>query len=125
MNIKPIRTEADNKLALVETSKLMARDPSLGTPAGDRLDVLVTLVQAFEARQYRLDLPDPIAAIKFRMDQQGLTPRDLEPMIGSRARVSEVLRGKRTLSMAMVWRLHKGLGIPVQSLIRPPRGSTV
>lgn len=124
MNIKPIRTEADNKLALAEISKLMARDPANGTPAGDRLDVLVTLVQAFEARQYRLDLPDPIAAIKFRMDQQGLTPRDLEPMIGSRARVSEVLGGKRALSMAMVWRLHKGLGIPAQSLIRPPRGST-
>ncbi len=123
MNIKPIRTEADNKLALAEISKLMARDPAIGTPAGDRLDVLVTLVQAFEARQYRLDLPDPIAAIKFRMDQQGLTPRDLEPMIGSRARVSEVLGGKRALSMAMVWRLHKGLGIPAQSLIRPPRGS--
>jgi HTH-type transcriptional regulator / antitoxin HigA len=124
MNIKPIRTEADNKLALAEISKLMARDPAIGTPAGDRLDVLVTLVQAFEARQYRLDLPDPIAAIKFRMDQQGLTPRDLEPMIGSRARVSEVLGGKRALSMPMVWRLHKGLGIPAQSLIRPPRGST-
>jgi HTH-type transcriptional regulator / antitoxin HigA len=124
MNIKPIRTEADNKLALAEISKLMARDPAIGTPAGDRLDVLVTLVQAFEARQYRLDLPDPIAAIKFRMDQQGLTPRDLEPMIGSRARVSEVLGGKRALSMAMVWRLHKGLGIPAQSLIRPPQGST-
>ena len=124
MNIKPIRTETDNKLALAEISKLMARDPAIGTPAGDRLDVLVTLVQAFEARQYRMDLPDPVAAIKFRMDQQGLTPRDLEPMIGSRARVSEVLGGKRALSMAMVWRLHKGLGIPAQSLIRPPRGST-
>ena len=123
MNIKPIRTEADNKLALAEISKLMARDPAIGTPAGDRLDVLVTLVQAFEARQYRMDLPDPVAAIKFRMDQQGLTPRDLEPMIGSRARVSEVLGGKRALSMAMVWRLHKGLGIPAQSLIRPPRES--
>ena len=120
MNIKPIRTEADNKAALAEISKLMARDPVIGTPAGDRLDVLVTLVQAFEARHYPLDAPDPIAAIKFRMDQQGLTPRDLEPMIGSRARVSEVLGGKRALSMAMVWRLHKGLGIPAQCLIRPP-----
>ena len=67
--------------------------------------------------------PNPIAAIRFRMDQQGLTPRDLEPMIGSRARVSEVLGGKRALSMAMVWRLHKELGIPAQSLIRPPRES--
>ena len=124
MNIKPIRTEADNKHALAEISKLMERDPAMGTPAGDRLDVLVTLVQAFEARHYPLDSPDPVAAIKFRMDQQGLTPRDLEPMIGSRARVSEVLGGKRALSMAMVWRLHKGLGIPAQSLIRPPRGST-
>ena len=123
MNIKPIRTEADNRAALAEISKLMARDPLIGTPAGDRLDVLVTLVQAFEARHYPLDAPDPIAAIKFRMDQQGLTARDLEPMIGSRARVSEVLGGKRALSMAMVWRLHKGLGIPAQCLIRPPPGS--
>ena len=123
MNIKPIRTEADNRAALAEISKLMARDPAMGTPAGDRLDVLVTLVQAFEARHYPLDAPDPIAAIKFRMDQQGLTARDLEPMIGSRARVSEVLGGKRALSMAMVWRLHKGLGIPAQCLIRPPPGS--
>lgn len=123
MNIKPIRTEADNRAALAEISKLMARDPAMGTPAGDRLDVLVTLVQAFEARHYPLDAPDPIAAIKFRMDQQGLTARDLEPMIGSRARVSEVLSGKRALSMAMVWRLHKGLGIPAQCLIRPPPGS--
>ena len=123
MNIKPIRTEADNKAALSEISKLMARDPAIGTPFGDRLDVLVTLVQAFEATHYPVDTPDPVAAIKFRMDQQGLTPRDLEPMIGSRARVSEVLGGKRALSMAMVWRLHKGLGIPAQSLIRPPRES--
>ena len=122
MNIKPIRTEADNRAALAEISKLMARDPAMGTAVGDRLDVLVTLVQAFEARHYPLDAPDPIAAIKFRMDQQGLTPRDLEPMIGSRARVSEVLGGKRALSMAMVWRLHKGLGIPAQCLIRPPPG---
>lgn len=122
MNIKPIRTEADNCAALVEISKLMVRDPALGSPAGDRLDVLVTLVQAFEAKHYPLDEPDPVAAIRFRMDQQGLTARDLEPMIGSRARVSEVLGGKRALSMAMVWRLHKGLGIPAQSLIRPPRG---
>ena len=123
MNIKPIRTQADNRAALAEISKLMARDPAMGTPVGDRLDVLVTLVQAFEARHYPLDAPDAIAAIRFRMDQQGLTARDLEPMIGSRARVSEVLGGKRALSMAMVWRLHKGLGIPAQCLIRPPPGS--
>ncbi len=122
MTIKPIRSAADNQAALIEISKLMARDPALGTPAGDRLDVLVTLVHAFEARHYPFEDPDPVAAIRFRMEQQGLTPRDLEPMIGSRARVSEVLGGKRALSMAMVWRLHKGLGIPAQSLIRPPRG---
>ena len=122
MNIKPIRTEADNQAALQAIAKLMARDPAIGTPAGDRLDVLVTLVQAFEAKHYPLDKVDPIAAIRFRMEQQGLTPRDLEPMIGSRARVSEVLGGKRALSMAMVWRLQKGLGIPAQSLIYPPRG---
>jgi HTH-type transcriptional regulator/antitoxin HigA len=119
MDIRPIRTEADNRAALAEISALMALDPALGTPEGDRLDVLVTLVQAFEAACYPVEPADAIEAIKFRMDQQGLTARDLEPMIGSRGRVSEVLNRKRPLSMAMVWRLHRGLGIPAASLIRP------
>ncbi len=120
MDIKPIRTVADYKAALKKISVLMTSDPDAGTPSGDRLDVLTTLVQAYEARHFPMDLPDPVEAIKFRMDQQGLQPKDLEPMIGKRNRVYEVLNRKRALTMAMVWRLHTGLGIPAESLIRPP-----
>ena len=121
MDIKPIRTKADHRKALKAISTLMLGDPELGTPDGDRLDVLVTLVEAFEAKHFPIDPPDAVEAIKFRMEQQGLTARDLEPMIGSRGRVSEVLNRKRPLSMAMVWRLHQGLGIAAETLIRPPK----
>lgn len=120
MEIQAIKSDADQAAALREISALMATDPDLDTPDGGRLDVLVTLLQAYEARHFRIDPPNPIEAIKCRMEQQGLTPRDLEPMIGGRGRVSEVLSGKRRLSMAMVWRLHKGLGIAAETLIRPP-----
>jgi HTH-type transcriptional regulator/antitoxin HigA len=117
MDIKPIRTEADYKAALKEVSALMESDPALGTPDGDRLDVLVTLVQAFEARHYAIDLPDPIEAIKFRMEQQNLKPKDLEPMIGRSNRVYEILNRKRPLTMSMVRKLHTGLGISAECLI--------
>ncbi len=120
MEIRPIKTAVDHAAVLQEISALMAADPALDTPEGDRLDVLITLVQAYEAKHFPIEPPDAIEAIKFRMEQQGLTPRDLEPMIGSRGRVSEVLSGKRRLSMAMVWRLHEGLGIAAETLIRPP-----
>jgi HTH-type transcriptional regulator/antitoxin HigA len=89
-----------------------------GTPEGDRLDVLATLVEAWEAKHYPLDLPDAVEAIKYHMDQQGLAPRDLIPFIGSRNRVYEILSRKRPLTLAMVRRLHVGLGIPAESLIR-------
>jgi HTH-type transcriptional regulator / antitoxin HigA len=121
MDIRPIRTAADYTAALKEVSTLMADDPELGTPNGDRLDILATLVQAYEARHFPVDSADPVEAIKFRMDQQGLTPRDLEPMIGRLNRVYEVLARRRPLTMAMVWRLHTQLGIPAESLIRPPK----
>ncbi len=120
MDIKPIRTHADYRRALKEISALMKADPDPGTPEGDRLDILATLVQAYEQRHFPMDLPDPVEAIKFRMDQQGLQPKDLEPMIGQRNRVYEVLNRKRPLTLAMVWRLHTALGIPAESLIRPP-----
>jgi len=120
MDIKPIRTEADYKAALKEISALMESDPEPGTADGDRLDILATLVEAYENRHFPMDLPDPVEAILFRMDQQGLMPKDLEPMIGQRNRVYEILNRKRPLTMAMVWRLHKGLGIPAESLIRQP-----
>lgn len=118
MDIKPIRTEADYKTALKEVAALMESDPALGTPDGDRLDVLVTLIQAFEARHYAIDLPDPIEAIKFRMEQQDLKPKDLEPMIGRSNRVYEILNRKRPLTMSMVRKLHTGLGISAECLIR-------
>ena len=117
MDIKPIRTEEDYKATLKEVAALMESDPALGTPDGDRLDVMVTLVQAFEARHYAIDLPDPIEAIKFRMEQQDLKPKDLEPMIGRINRVYEILNRKRPLTMNMVRKLHAGLGISAECLI--------
>jgi HTH-type transcriptional regulator / antitoxin HigA len=117
MDIQPIRTEADYKLALRHISNLMESDPELGTPEGDRLDILVTLVQAYEARHLPIGAPDPVEAIKFRMEQSGLTVKDLEPIIGRSNRVYEVLNRKRPLTLAMIRRLHRSLGIPAEVLI--------
>ena len=124
MTVKPIKTEADYDAALRAIERLWKAEP--GTPAADRLEVLVTLVEAYEAERWAIDLPDPVAAILFRMEQQGLTRRDLEPYLGGRGRVSEVLTGKRALTLAMIRKLHTGLGIPLESLIGPaaPRPRT-
>ena len=119
MDISPIKTQRDYRRALKEIEGLMTA--KRGTPEGDRLDVLVTLVEAWEAKRYPLDLPDPVAAIKYHMDQSGLAPRDLIPFIGSRNRVYEILNRKRPLTLKMIWRLHKGLGIPAESLIKSGR----
>ena len=119
MDIRPIRTNADYKATLKEVSALMESDPDLGTPAGDRLDILVTLVQAYEAKYLPIDAPDPVEAIKFRMDQSGLSVKDLEPIIGKSNRVYEILNRKRPLTLAMIRRLHKSLGIPAEVLIAP------
>ena len=116
MEIAPIKTTRDHQRALREIESLMTAKRN--TPEGDRLDVLVTLVEAWEARHYPLDLPDPVAAIRYHMEQRGLTPKDLVPYIGSRSRVYEVLNRKRPLSLRMIWRLHRGLGIPAESLIK-------
>jgi len=116
MDIKPIKTKRDYRRALKEIDGLM--DAKRGTPEGDRLDVLVTLVEAWEAKHYPIDLPDPAEAIKYHMEQQGLQPRDLITFIGSRNRVHEVLNRKRPLTLKMIWRLHEGLGIPAESLIK-------
>jgi len=118
MDITPIKTKRDYRRALKEIEGLMAA--KRGTPEGDRLDILVTLVEAWEAKHYPLDLPDPVEAIKYHMEQQGLAPKDLVPYIGSRNRVYEVLNRKRPLTLKMVWRLHTGLGIPAESLIKVP-----
>lgn len=117
MDIRPVRTQTDYKAALREISVLMELDPELGTPEGDRLDILATLVQAYEARHMKIEAPDPVEAIKFRMDQSGLTIKDLEPIIGKSNRVYEILNRKRPLTLAMIRRLNQQLGIPAQVLI--------
>jgi HTH-type transcriptional regulator / antitoxin HigA len=118
MEINPIRTKADYRAALREIESLMAAGRD--TPEGERLDVLVTLVQAYEGKHYPLDLPDPVEAIKFHMEQKGMTPKDLVPMIGRVNRVYEVLSRRRPLTLAMIQRLHRELGIPAESLIKQP-----
>lgn len=117
--LRPIRTEADYDAALKEVEALWGARS--GTPAGDRLDILATLIEAYEDDHYPMDPPDPIAAIKFRMEQQGLTRKDLEGILGTRTRVAEVLNGRRGLSINMIRRLHDRLGIPAEVLIRPTR----
>jgi HTH-type transcriptional regulator/antitoxin HigA len=116
MDIAPVKTKRDYRRALKEIEGLMSAKH--GTPEGDRLDVLVTLVEAWEAKHYPIDLPDPVEAIRFHMESHGLEPKDLIPFIGSRNRVYEVLNRKRPLTLKMVWRLHTGLGIPAESLIK-------
>jgi HTH-type transcriptional regulator/antitoxin HigA len=116
-NLRPIRTAADHERAMAEIRRLWGARS--GTPEGDRLDILATLVDAWEAEHYPMDAPDPVEAIKFRMEQQGLTRKDLEPLIGTRTRVAEVLNRKRNLSISMIRRLHDTLGIPADVLIRP------
>lgn len=123
MEIKPIKTEADYRATLREIEALMTAEP--GTPEGERLDVLATLVEAWERKHFPLDLPDPVEAIKFAMEQRGLTVKDLEPMVGRANRVYEVLSHKRPLTLRMIWKLHKGLGIPAESLIKQPDESQV
>jgi HTH-type transcriptional regulator/antitoxin HigA len=116
MNITPIKSESDYNAALIEVHKLMDVQPN--TAEGDYLDVLVTLIEAYEARYFPIDFPDPIEAIKFRMEQQGLNQKALEPMIGQRSHVSEVLAKKRSLSLRMIRKLHQKLDIPSSSLIK-------
>ena len=117
MEIRPIHNEADYKASLLDISTLMDLDPDAGSPDGDRLDILATLVQAYEAKHYPIDSPDPIEAIKFRMEQGGLSVKDLVPLIGNSNRVYEVLGRKRALTLPMIRRLHKQLGIPAEVLI--------
>jgi len=119
INVRPIRNGADHAAALAEVKRLWGA--KAGTPDGDRLDVLATLIDAYEAQHEPMDRPDPIEAIQFRMEQQGLTRKDLEPLLGTRTRVSEVLNRKRALSIGMIRRLHAKLGIAADILIRVPR----
>ncbi|EYS91087.1 transcriptional regulator [Cupriavidus sp. SK-4] len=115
MDIKPIRTELDYDTAMERIGQLWGAP--VGSPEGDELEVLSILVERYEEEHYPMPPSDPVEAIKFRLDQQGLTTRDLEPFIGSSGRVSEVLNRKRKLSLSMVKRLHDGLRIPYESLL--------
>lgn len=119
--MKPIRSRRDYEAALEAAGRLWGA--KAGTRDGDRLDVLATLIDRHEAEHYPIDPPDPIEAIKFRMEQQGLTRRDLEELIGTRTRIAEVLDRKRGLSIGMIRRLHARLGISAEVLIRPSRKS--
>jgi HTH-type transcriptional regulator / antitoxin HigA len=116
MKIQPIRNESDYDKALAVIERLWGATPD--TPNGDRLDVLMVLVEAYEAKHHPIDPPDPVEAIKFRMEQMNLTRKDLEPLIGSRGRVTEVINRRRPLSLTMIRKLHAGLQIPLESLIR-------
>jgi len=119
MDIVPIKSQSGYRRILKEIESLM--HARRNTPEGDRLDVLVTLVEAWERKHYPLDLPDPVEAIKYHMEQNGMQPRDLIPFIGNRNRVHEVLNRKRELTLNMIRQLHEGLGIPAESLIKVGR----
>ena len=118
MKPKPIRNEADYKATLARIEEIF--NAKLGSPEGDELDLLVTLVELYEEKVYRINLPDPITVIRFRMEQQGLKAKDLVPYIGSAPKVSEVLSGKRRLSLNMIRNLVNGLGIPAEVLLQEP-----
>lgn len=116
MNIQPIKTETDYQAALQRIEEIFDAEPN--TPEGDELDVLTTLVEVYEVRKFVMETPDPVEAIKFRMEQLGLADADLVPFLGQRSRVSEVLNKKRRLSLAMIRNLSHGLDIPLESLVR-------
>lgn len=118
-NIHPIRTESDHKAALRELSAYFDNEPEPGTENGDRFEILTTLVEAYEAKNFPIEAPDPIEAIRFHMEQGGLTVKDLVPSIGQPNRVYEVLNRKRSLTIDMIRNLHRNLGIPEESLIGP------
>lgn len=116
MNIKPIKSEHDHRAALARIEQLWDAEPN--TPEGDELEVWVTLVTAYEEKEFPIDEPDPIEAIRFRMEQLGLVDKDLVPFLGTRSRVSEILNRKRSLSIKMIRSLHAGLRIPLNCLIQ-------
>ena len=119
MQIKPIHNEQDYKNALRAAAVYFNNEPIPDTPEGDYFEILLTLIESYETKHHAIDPPEPIEAIKFRMEQEGLTAKDLVPMIGRVNRVYEILNKKRALTPPMIWNLHKGLGISAESLIRP------
>src|SRR5688572_21635672 len=124
MEPRMIKSESQYDETLAEVERLVALDPAPGTPDAERLELLAHLAHAYENANYPIELPDPLEAIRFRMEQQGLTQRDLVPLLGSRSKVSEVLSGKRGLTLSMIRALHNGLGIPAATLLREP-GATL
>lgn len=123
MEIKPIHNEVEYKAALKAVSPFFESEPKLGSSDADFFEIMLTLIQSYEAKNFPIDLPDPIEAIKFRMEQSGLVPKDLQPMIGKSNRVSEVLNRKRSLTISMIRKLNSDLGIPAECLIKPTRVS--
>lgn len=119
MNLRPLRTEENYRAAMQEISAFFDNEPEPGSAEGDRFEILLSLAEAWEARHFPIDLPDPVDAIKFRMEQAGLSAKDLQPMIGRLNRVYEILNRKRPLTLPMIRKLHAGLGIPAESLIKP------
>lgn len=117
MQIKPIRNEADYNAALKAVSPLFDNEPAMDTPEGDYFEIMCLLVEEYEKKHYPIEPPHPIEAIKFRMEQQGLTVKDLEPAIGRANRVYEVLNGTRKLTLPMIRNLHKQFNIPLESLV--------
>ncbi|MCW3173512.1 helix-turn-helix domain-containing protein [Shewanella subflava] len=116
MQVKPIKTAEDNRTALARIEQLWDAEPN--TPEGDELEVLATLVEAFEEANYPIDIPDPIEAIRFRMEQQGLEDKDLLPFLGTRSRVTEILKRQRRLTLNMIRKLNEGLKIPLDCLVK-------
>lgn len=121
MNIRPIHTQEEYKAALRAVSPFFDNEPEPGTPEGDYFEVMLTLIETYETNHYPVDLPDPIEAIRFRMEQSGLSAADLVPAIGRQNRVYEVLNGTRALTLPMIRRLHQMFGISAESLIRPAK----
>ncbi len=121
MDIKPIHNEADYKAALKAVSPYFENEPKPGSAEGDFFEVMLALIGTYEAKAFPIDLPDPIEAINFRMEQLGMAPKDLQPMIGQTNRVYEVLTGKRSLTIGMIRKLNSSLGIPAECLIKPSR----
>src|SRR5438093_11399865 len=121
--MKVLKTETEYTSALAELDDLLSRDPDPGTDEADRAEVLTVLIQEYEARHFPVGVPDALAAIRFRMEQQGLSQNELVPYLGSRSRVSEVMAGKRPLSLSMIRALHFGLGVPASALIQSTRDS--
>jgi HTH-type transcriptional regulator/antitoxin HigA len=117
MNIRPVKTDADYQIALDQVDSLL--EAQLNTPEGDELDILTTLITAYEEQHYPILPPDPVEALLYWMESRDLTRRDLEPLLGSRARVAEILNRRRTLTLEMIRRLHLELGIPAEILIQP------